>query len=221
LDAARDALSTKEDEVAERDEEIARLSGLIEAGRPDEELGRELDELREDMDQLQNLLTEKEGEVETLRASLEAMGETHAAGDRGQGTDALVSTLETRLEEAYRKIGQLKAELAASPNRKTTIEVRDARIRALEREKAALAERLATRSPAMASMRVADSPPTESPFIHRAIASIKMPKTPGTMREVSVDFGSILTASCLGCKPRLEMQTNPYSWLRSTIYKRS
>jgi hypothetical protein len=98
--------------------------------------------------------------------------------------------MEERLDEAHREIGKLKHELASTPHRKSHIEMRDARIKALEREKAALAERLSAREASASgmvsgSMMAAGSPFKASPFVNKALASLKTPKTPGSLKEVS------------------------------------
>lgn len=101
---------------------------------------------------------------------------------------SFVAAIEDRLDEAYREIGRLKNELSSTPHRKSTMEMKDAKIKALEREKAALQERVGNKAmPATpAGVMPAASPfgkPT--PMFYRALAHLKTPKTPGNLKEVS------------------------------------
>lgn len=163
------------------DEEIQRLNGIIE--------------------ETDTALADREAELEQLRAKVQTMELRHStvpSPGREQNEDeslvkdnaneSFIATLEQRLDEAHHTIGRLQHELNATPRRNGVIEVREARIRALESEKAALTERLAAKESSILatnSLQGAVSPFKASPFVHKAIASLKTPKTPGPLKEVS------------------------------------
>lgn len=178
--------------------ELAAQLGELEqraAQHDDEEVRR----LHDVIEETNAALTEKEAELESLRARLDTEGLRRSIigsateqdkPDMPAANDSFVAAMEERLDEAHHEIGRLKHQLAASPHRASSIEVRDARIKALEREKAALTDRLAAKESsiiAATSVQGAISPFKASPFVHKAIASLKTPKTPGPLKEVSYD----------------------------------
>lgn len=162
------------DQAAELDrqyEEIQRMSARI------EELEQEFEgnDFEAQLQAANDALAEREEDLEELRAKLD-----RSVRDQDLPDDSLINGLEQRLDEAHREIGRLKHDLAATPHRKTAIDVKDARIKALEREKAVLQDRLAiNKSPH------AGSPFQATPFARRTITSLRTPKTPGPLRDVS------------------------------------
>jgi len=151
--------------------------------------GQEIQRLHEVIEEINEALAAKESELEALRnkGEINSLRQSSSSANNGTGVnDSFVAAMEDRLDEAHREIGNLKQELASTPHRKSTIEMRDARIKALEREKGALAERLAVReNSGSGSMLAAGSPFKVSPFVNKALASLKTPKTPGPLGEVS------------------------------------
>ncbi|KIR28320.1 hypothetical protein I309_02613 [Cryptococcus deuterogattii LA55] len=174
---------------------------------------KELERVQRELEDVHNLLEDREIQIGDLRGKLEvaeASKNLESSQRRspsgtlmtpGQGDDdnaaqnSVVITLEDRLDEAYREIGRLKREINTTPHRKSAIEVRDARIQALEREKAALSDRLAQQrspngtpmsGPGKNAMIDAGSPfKRPTPFVHKTIASLRDPKTPGSLYEPS------------------------------------
>lgn len=151
------------------------------------ELAAELDRVHQQLEERTDALAETEGKIAELEVALEAANSrptTTPAAD-----DSVLSTLQDRLDEAYHEIGRLKQELAATPHRKSGLEIRDTRIKALEREKAALADRLAaarpSSSPSVSMLQSAGSPFRSTTLVHKAIAGLRDPKTPGPMHELS------------------------------------
>lgn len=193
-------------EVDQNQEEVQQLAAKLEeletAQAGQEQDDEELQRLHRVIEEVNATLAQKEEEVEMLRAKIQVHDlrqSTSASPRRTQeNSDAalpsdeensFVAALEERLDDAHREIGRLKAELSATPHRNSSIDVRDARIKALEREKAALTDRLvAKETPVIAdsSLQGAVSPFKASPFVHKAIASLRMPKTPGSLKEVSL-----------------------------------
>ncbi|WVQ93329.1 hypothetical protein IAU59_000397 [Kwoniella sp. CBS 9459] len=199
----------------------ADLQAAQDASRTYEHAEEELRAVQQELQAVNDKLADKESEIEVLigrldvaniatqalrtsqrrsisptsptTSSTKISGQNDTSENHLKVDSHLISAMEERLDEAYREIGRLKHEIGATPQRKSAIEVRDARIQALEREKAALADRLAfAKSSASASppmpggVQHADSPfKRATPFVHRAIASLKTPKTPGPMRELS------------------------------------
>jgi hypothetical protein len=155
---------------------------------------------------------------------MDSLRQSTSSANGAGANDSFVAAMEDRLDEAHREIGKLKQELASTPHRKSTIEMRDARIKALEREKGALAERLAAReNSGSGSILAAGSPFKVSPFVNKALASLKTPKTPGPLGEVSLALlcGSEarLTSSSRGCNLVLATAKNLSSKLSSNSYK--
>nr|XP_031862285.1 uncharacterized protein CI109_002250 [Kwoniella shandongensis]KAA5529357.1 hypothetical protein CI109_002250 [Kwoniella shandongensis] len=200
--------------VEDLDADLAAAKEHSRAGSMD---GETVHQLQQDLEKVNALLSQKESEIESLRGKLEvadiaskslrtSLRRSTSPGSTltptaktpgytnvsSSGQESFIAAMEDRLDEAYREIGRLKHEIGATPQRKSAIEVRDARIQALEREKAALADRLAaaktvsTSTPASTSgMMEAASPFRPTPFVHKAIASLKTPRTPGPMKELS------------------------------------
>jgi chromosome segregation ATPase len=209
------------DQVTELDGQHQQIEELVRALRELEQQvvdsespkqladSEELDELRQELEEVAATIADKDAELEALRGKLEVAemaanqlrrSQTSASPDRTPMRDRHVSVedqasfvvaIEERLDEAYREIGRLKHELAATPHRKSGIETRDAKIKALEREKAALVERLGaakagTISSHTSILQSAGSPFTRpTPFVHRAVASLETLKTPGPLKDVS------------------------------------
>jgi hypothetical protein len=188
-------LERKYDEVEALSQKVQELEDeLAEAAEDDKraevELSNEVDRLQQLLDETNSLLSEKEAEISNLmaQASRRSPSKSPVKASNQSVDDEVVKQLEDQLEGAFREIGRLKHELNASPHRKTAIEVKDARIKALEREKSVLSERLSAARNAASTptgVQAAASPFKATPFVHRAIASLKTPKTPGPMREVS------------------------------------
>jgi uncharacterized coiled-coil protein SlyX len=195
LEELRQIDAEKEVELDQQHEQIELLSTKMQelenqnAGeRQDDE---EVQRLHDVIEETNAALADKESELEALRAKSDVdilRQSTSSAGAQAVDADSsFVAAMEQRLDEAHRGIGKLKHELSATPYRKSNIEMRDARIKALEREKGALADRLAAKevSSQNGSMLNAGSPFKASPFVNKALASLKTPKTPGSLKEVS------------------------------------
>ncbi|AFR95974.1 hypothetical protein C343_04085 [Cryptococcus neoformans C23] len=206
-------LDQQQNEIQELNRLVQQLEAAQEKVAGSEWVKEELERVQKELEDVQKLLEDKEIQIGDLRGKLEvaeasknvgssrrrSSSGTPAASDRGEDGDAaqnsFVIALEDRLDEAYREIGRLKREIDTTPHRKSAIEVRDARIRALEREKVALSDRLAQqRSPSVTSMSGsgrsamidAGSPfKRPTPFVHKTIASLRAPKTPGSLHEPS------------------------------------
>ncbi|OCF72584.1 hypothetical protein I204_06966 [Kwoniella mangroviensis CBS 8886] len=196
----------------------ADLAVVQNNSRVNGEAEEELRHVQQQLNLVNEVLASKESEIESLKGKLEVANiatqairtsqrrstspaptmspTTNTAGtdNNPSNQDSFVAAMEERLDEAYREIGRLKHELNATPHRKSAVEVRDAKIQALEREKAALADRLASSSrsmtisasPAPAGVKDAGSPfKRPTPLVHRAIASLRTPKTPGPLPELS------------------------------------
>ncbi|WVF65682.1 hypothetical protein IAT40_000413 [Kwoniella sp. CBS 6097] len=222
MEAARKTTSRQESEIEELAQVIsdleADLAAAQDTSRVNEHAEEELRTVQQELQVAHEKLAAKESEIEmltgrlevaniatqalrisqrrstsptsTLTSSTKTSGQPDTTNNR---QDSFVAAMEERLDEAYREIGRLKHELGATPQRKSAIEVRDARIQALEREKAALTDRLAsarrsssTATPVRDGVQHAESPfKRATPFVHKAIASLRTPKTPGPMRELS------------------------------------
>lgn len=205
IDSLRQEITERQSELDQHQDEIKELSGQLDAleqrdtsQHPDDE---EVQRLNGILEETESALANKEAELEQLRAKLqiaELRQSTSESPDKtirddshadNNANDSFVAGLEQRLDEAHHTIGRLQHELNATPRRNGVIEVREARIKALESEKAALTERLAAKEISMLasnSLQGAVSPFKASPFVHKAIASLKTPKTPGPLKEVSV-----------------------------------
>ena len=178
-------LAEREGEMRELAERLEQLEADVEANEQDDkaaesELMAEIDRLNSALKDVNDTIAAKDAELESVRARV---------ATRDEQGDA-VDVLERHLEDAFREIGRLKQELSAMPHLKSTLEVREAKLQALEREKAALQDRLAGAKERSFSIPHAESPFKLSPFKHRAVTSLRMPNTPGTMPEVSIrNFG--------------------------------
>ena len=193
------------EQLSQRVQEIERGASAAVSSRrlAEESLMIQITRLRLTLQETEDTLAEKEAELETTLAKLasQTLGEiiTTMSSPDCQGVEVnaenpagMVQAMEEQLDNAFREIGRLKHELSATPHHKASIEVQDTRIKALEREKAVLTERLALArtasiSPApLGGLQTAGSPfnrPT--PFVHKAIASLRTPKTPGPLKDVS------------------------------------
>ncbi|EIW66869.1 hypothetical protein TREMEDRAFT_69871 [Tremella mesenterica DSM 1558] len=187
-------ISDQETELDRQHEELQSLLNRIEELEQGQSTGMsekeaaDVDRLQAMVEKLNYSLEQRDVEIELLRGQLEKVDKSVVPVDEEQRS--YVAAIEERLDDAYREIGRLKHELSASPHRKSAVEIRDARIRALEQEKATLQQRLATSkttaSIASSSMQMAGSPFTRpTPFVHKAISSIKGLKTPGSIQEMS------------------------------------
>ncbi|OCF44892.1 hypothetical protein I317_01171 [Kwoniella heveanensis CBS 569] len=223
VETAQKTTARQESAIEELAQVISDLEADLAAAAQDTSRAHEQveDELRAAQQELQGAnerLADKESEIEMLMGRLEVANIATQALQTSQrrstsptspvtpitktpgqaaiahgNPDSFVAAMEERLDEAYKEIGRLKHELGATPQRKSAIQVRDARIQALEREKAALADRLASArsattlsTPIPEGVQHAESPfKRATPFVHRAIASLKTPKTPGPIRELS------------------------------------
>jgi chromosome segregation ATPase len=197
LEELRQIDADKETELDQQHEQIELLSNkmreLEEQHAAEHQDDEEIQRLHDVIEEANAMLADKESELEGLRAkgdvlSLRQSTSSAGAADAETGVgNSFVVAMEERLDEAHREIGKLRQELAATPHRKSNLEMRDARIKALEREKAALADRLAAKEVSLqnGSLLNAGSPFKASPFVNKALASLKTPKTPGSLKEVS------------------------------------
>ncbi|RSH95361.1 hypothetical protein EHS25_000448 [Saitozyma podzolica] len=202
-------LQRQQEEIQELVERLQQVESQDGHQTADEEMATELEQMRLELEEVAASMAEKDSEIEELRGKLEvaslaaSTGRTRSSpvGDQRSGhvdlsaindQASFIEAIQDRLDEAYREIGRLKHELAATPHRKSDIETRDAKITALEREKASLSDRLAATRAGMSSpqttiLQSAGSPFTRpTPFLHRAIASLKTPKTPGPLKETTL-----------------------------------
>lgn len=212
-------LDQQQSEIQELNRLVQQLEAAQEKAAENEWVKEELERVQKELEDVHKLLEDKEIQLGDLRGKLEVAeaskdltssqrrspSGTSSTSDRGEdghvAQNSFVIALEDRLDEAYREIGRLKREINTTPHRKSAIEVRDARIQALEREKAALSDRLTQqRSPSgtpmsgsgRSAMIDAGSPfKRPTPFVHKTIASLRAPKTPGSLQEVST-----LSISC-------------------------
>lgn len=175
-------IQDRDDQLQDLAEKFAQLEEDMQQAEADDKAAEQ--ELLAEVQRLTELLAET---TETL-ASKDAELESARAQAQTAGLDAghePVEVMEAHLEDAFKEIGRLKQQLAASPHLKSTLELRETKIQTLEREKAALQERLAgMREGTPSGMLVAASPFKATPFVNKAIASLRMPKTPGTLQEV-------------------------------------
>lgn len=180
-----------EAQVVEQDEEIQQLATRLqeledEMGKAEEEdkaaeqeLLSEIDRLNQELDSLNGALAEKEVELDA------AMAKASQGQNATREGSEVVEELERDLEEAFKEIGKLKYQLAASPNRKSAMEIKDTRIRALENEKAILSARLATYRERSTDMSQLASPLKSTPLLNKTVAGLRAPRTPGPLQEVS------------------------------------
>jgi len=179
-----------EAQLSDREEELRGLSGRLqeleddvnaseqESKAVEKGLSAELDRLNALLSESNRILAQKDAELETARAQ-----QMDKLVDAAQ--NEAVAAMETHLEDAFREIGRLKQQLSSSPHFKSTMEVKEARIQALERERAALKERLASSREATPGRVVdAGSPFKATPFVNKALTSLRMPKTPGSIQDV-------------------------------------
>lgn len=182
------SLAATEREVDSQRNSAEALRDTVEQQAKDVEAAQQhLDDLRRELEHANALVSAKEEEVASLQNHLEVaqiQKELPADDLRDPGDSSLVMALEDRLDEAYREIGRLKHEVNESPARKSAIEARDARIKTLEIEKLSLQERLKGKEVASPA-RWANSMMTSTPIVNKALASLRMPATPGPMRDVS------------------------------------
>ncbi|TYJ55290.1 hypothetical protein B9479_004010 [Cryptococcus floricola] len=205
-------LNEQQRDMQELHEIIEKLEVELEKAEGSELVKEELQRVQTELDDVHRVLDEKGKEVDTLRAKLRVanpVSSLHSSQRSISSTatakpplpveesadSSFVAVLEDRLDEAYREIGRLKREINATPHRQSAVDIRDAKIQALEREKAALGARLAivnqssTGTPlaqGKSEMMDAGSPfKRPTPFSHKAIASLRAPKTPGSFHEPS------------------------------------
>ncbi|WOO83450.1 Pericentrin [Vanrija pseudolonga] len=170
---------------------LARLETQIGTGTTNEQdLEHQVEELQADNEAIRLALAEKDAEIIALQKQRDISRQEIEFGDDGGShgdatSNSMVIALEDELGEAYREIGRLRHELESAPLRKSTLESRDARIKALETEKIALAERLQSRSVSTPARWGTDSIKTSTPLVHKALSSLMMPRTPGPMKEFS------------------------------------
>lgn len=209
IDSLRQEITARQSELDQNQDEIKELAGQLDeleqrdtSHNADED---EIQRLHAIVEEIDSALADKEAELEQLRARIQTMELRQSTNDSPNGknqdeslvngdgegnanaNESFIASLEQRLDEAHHTIGRLQHELNATPRRNGLVEVREARIRALESEKAALTERLAAKEVSMlasTSLQGAVSPFKASPFVHKAIASLKTPKTPGPLKEV-------------------------------------
>ena len=174
--------------VGKIEEYELELQGYTAEREKADELQNEVDRLNDLLREAEEALANQEGEIESLRARGDLSRSVRT--DHGPNfDDEALKELQDQLETAYRDIGRLKHELAATPHRKSVIDMRDMRIQSLEREKAVLQERLASiREHSVNGIKSALSPFKVTPFVQRIVAGLPTPKTPGPMKEASLIF---------------------------------
>jgi DNA repair exonuclease SbcCD ATPase subunit len=115
--------------------------------------------------------------------------------------ERIITDLEAQLDEAHRDIGRLEHQLAGSPASKALAQAKDVRIELLEKERQELMERVdalrgalgagdadGTLKPSTPGAGAASSTPARP--LHKAVLSLRTPKTPGApLKDVS-DFRS-------------------------------
>lgn len=208
-------------QIADLEAQIQTLQTDLDAHAADvETLQSTIDTLNATIEERDSEITSLEGRLEVaelaaqpLRQSIASASASASAsardGDNEITNDAqasFVAAMEERLDEAYREIGRLKHELTASPQRKATMDAKDARIAALEREKATL---LARQKAVTTPLRLATSNSAgiggshgtgtgnwtgngsplgkngrPRPLFNKALQHLQTPRTPGSMKEV-------------------------------------
>ncbi|WVN87746.1 uncharacterized protein L203_102941 [Cryptococcus depauperatus CBS 7841] len=207
------AMDEKEQEIRQQQDVIEELNGSVhkletaqEKFMDNEWTNDELQRVGQDLQEARTLLEEKNEVVEKMKSKLADLEfkltriTTSAAstpsGTENSAQNSFVIALEDRLDEAYREINRLKNDIHATPHRKSAIEVRDLRIQALEREKAALADRLtqfqgtigakSTGTEQKSVIIDAGSPfQRATPVMSTSIASLRGMKPPGIVYDPS------------------------------------
>lgn len=149
---------------------------------------RQLQRLHVELEDTRQTLAARDVDVQSLRnqlevAQLENSFSHQSRNDPVGANNSLIAALEDRLDDAHREIGRLRHDLNEAPSHKAAIEACETRIKALEAEKATLADRLKARPPTTPGIW-ANSMMTSTPMAHKTVASLRGPKTPGPMKEV-------------------------------------
>jgi hypothetical protein len=182
-------------EISEREKDLRNLVETIE--RLESELDvaaserhKAVHELNTEVDRLNGLLSDSNGVIAQREAELETVRARQSeSAELDNGDKKAIELMESHLEDAFREIGRLKHQLAAGPHLQSTLDAREARIESLEREKAALQDRLSATREATPGLPIAASPFRATPFVNKAIASLRLPSTPGPLQEVSLVIG--------------------------------
>jgi chromosome segregation ATPase len=179
----QDVISDQRKIVQELEDEIATSNVEIKANK------KRIDELEKFLSAAQATQASSQAELESLKnqleiAKLDATEVDETTDAAAASSPNVAAVYEEQLDEAYRHIGRLKAELEGMPARHKTLEDRDARIRALETEKEALLERLKSREVASPA-RWANSMRGSTPVLHKAVSALRSPRTPGPLKDVS------------------------------------
>ncbi|KAL1406075.1 hypothetical protein Q8F55_007758 [Vanrija albida] len=156
----------------------------------DQDLHHQVADLQTDNETIRCALAEKEAEIVALQKQRDITRQELELGDDHSShldatSNSIVIHLEDELSDAYREIGRLQHELESAPLRKSTLESRDARIKALETQNTVLTERLQSRVTSTPARWGTDSIKTSTPLVHKALSSLMMPRTPGPMKEFS------------------------------------
>ena len=197
LERQYEQISASEQEVQELKQQLVALAA---DRKQDHDLGTEVESLRLALHEAHDALAEfqannrNEQPIDSSGCVDDSMPSSPLARTEKSGTDertGFVKVLENQLDDAFREIGRLKHELSATPHHNSSIEIRDTRIQALQREKGALTDRLAalTMAPSTPIINGIQSagPPFNhpTPFAHRATTALRIPRTPGPLKDVS------------------------------------
>ena len=145
----------------------------------------EIDQLNKEIARLSATLANKDAVLAVARSQMSQSRASFTLEEVEPDRGAM-QRMEEHLEEAFREIGRLQHQVAATPHRKGIIEIRDARINTLEGEKAALMERLSS----MKKKSYDVSPSKLSFLVHKSVASLRFPNTPGSLQDVGSFFPS-------------------------------
>ncbi|CAE6516063.1 unnamed protein product [Rhizoctonia solani] len=183
----RDELLEDQDELARQKQEAQKEVARMEQALEDAEA-----RIVEDAEQLKSLQG-KVASLERERTELLASRSTRERSNNEDGIplhehEALVSDLETQLDDAHREIARLTAK---SPAGEALSKAKDLRIQQLEKEKDMLLERVQTMRSNSSAAGGSDTPgratPSGSVALNRlAMMNLRTPKTPGAaLKEAS------------------------------------
>ncbi|KZV68006.1 hypothetical protein PENSPDRAFT_583044 [Peniophora sp. CONT] len=188
----REQLAALDIEKEQMDRDMARVQ---EESERNAELARQMEDAldvaekkgRED----EAALHELQRKISHLERERSRIDLSHSVNVNPQSSPEELAELEAELDEAYRRIGQLEAQLSQSPAREALEKAREARIEMLERERDELGERvksyakLGMGTPGKMGGMLGNV--TISPM-HRAVLNMTMhaPRTPGApLRDMS------------------------------------
>ncbi|KDN47664.1 hypothetical protein RSAG8_03454, partial [Rhizoctonia solani AG-8 WAC10335] len=190
----RDNAIRERDELLEDQDELVhqKEDALKEVARMEQALEDAETRIVEDAEKLKSL----QGKVASLERERTDLLASRSARDRSNAEDriplheheALVSDLETQLDDAHREIARLTAK---SPAGEALSKAKDLRIQQLEKEKDMLLERIQTMRSSNSTAGGSDTPgratPSGSIALGRlAMMNLRTPKTPGAaLKEAS------------------------------------